>query len=289
MPYRSESLQAATANYARYCIKNGPARFTYNPAQSWNQPLDQDSQDTIEQNINNNDDEQLNIPATKKTKTSDLIRDKIEAGARPKELYREYPGSIPLIKQLLPLHPIYHKETLCLYIWGPTGVGKTVNLKRVLNYFRDTWSIFYYFKMGGLSKFFNGYNFDDIVVIDDPVEPSKSSNDEITMFKAIINEHERQIEIKGSSMPWDTRLVIITSNVSPKSMAEACGDTCKEAIFRRLTSPFQSVLVRQNEHTRYLTFLAKIIAKVFDIWGITPEEVLNDLEPVQQPLSDVEY
>lgn len=35
-------------------------------------------------------------------------------------------------------------------------------------------------------------------------------------------------------MPWDTRLVIITANISAHELANACGETCREAVYRRL-------------------------------------------------------
>ena len=70
--------------------------------------------------------------------------------------------------------------------------------------------------MGGLKKFFDGYDFQPIVLIDDPAEPNTNFNsDDVQMFKTIINVHPRMIEIKGSSMPWGTALLIITSNLIP--------------------------------------------------------------------------
>ena len=267
----SESTTQATANYARYCCKEGAPEFIYNPAQAWNINEQQETE------TDNNSEIELPITQpNKKTKTCEIIRDRILQRASPNALMLEFPGCIPLIKQLCQLRPRLYEST------------KTVNLKRVLNYFRELWDITYYFKMGGLSKFFNGYNFDDIVIIDDPVEPSIATGDDIAMFKIIINDHERQVEIKGSSMPWDTKLVIITSNISAKTMANACGETCADAIYRRLTKPFAQCLVRENEYDKYTIFLIKIVSKVFNI-HIDPNYVMTQLEPVPEPLSDVEY
>ena len=153
-------------------------------------------------------------------------------------------------------------------------------------------NIQYYYKIGGLSKFFNGYNWQDIVVIDDPVEPDKNSKDEIQMFKTIINEQEREVEIKGSSMPWDTRLVIITANIAPITLANACGPTCTEAIFRRLTTPFKPVHLQHNETERYSIYLIKMFLKIFNLESDPPksaEEIMLELPTIENPVSDEEF
>ena len=57
-------------------------------------------------------------------------------------------------KQLLPLHTRKHVQTLCAYIYGGTGVVKTTNLKRVLNYFYKEHNSDHYYKLSGLRNFF---------------------------------------------------------------------------------------------------------------------------------------
>ena len=42
-------------------------------------------------------------------------------------------------------------------------------------------------------------------------------------MKNLINEHERFVEIKGGSMPLDSRLILITSNIQPIEFASAFG------------------------------------------------------------------
>ena len=287
-PYRNESQRQATANYARYCTKEGPALFELNTPQEWRNNIHTEDALTIDHNIETAEDDEIQIPAKRRTRTSDIIRSRIENGANPKQLYHDFPGCVGMINNLLTLHPFTHKETYCLYIWGPTGVGKTTNLKRVLNFMREQFDITYYFKLGGLSKFFNGYNFDDIIVIDDPVEPTAQSNEQVQMFKSVINEHERMVEIKGGSMPLDTKLVIITANISPQTLANACGDTCKEAIFRRLTKPFKPVHIKQADHDRYCIYLFKILANVFNL-AFPIEQALLELEEPVEPPQDVEF
>ena len=287
-PYHQESQRQATSNYARYCVKEGEAVFELNIPREWTGRIHTDDNMQIDHNIEEAEEEEVTIPARKKTKTTDIIRDRIEAGATPKDLYHDFPGCVNIINNLMPLHKLRYNATYCLYIWGPTGVGKTTGLKRVLNFLRDQFDITYYFKLGGLSKFFNGYQFDDIIVIDDPVEPGQESNEQVQMFKSIINEHERHVEIKGSSMPLDTKLVIITANISPQSLANACGPTCRDAIYRRLTKPFKPVHLTKPQHDRYLMYLLKQLANIFDL-HFPIEQAYLELEEIVQPPTDIEF
>ena len=71
-----------------------------------------------------------------KTKTSDIIKDRIKAGTSRLELLNRFPHMAPTIKQCLELHKPKYTATDCMYIYGPTGSGKTTTCKRVLNYFQ---------------------------------------------------------------------------------------------------------------------------------------------------------
>lgn len=255
-----EGIRTARRNYLRYCTKNGPPNYPKN-IDIHNEIGGEPTEDeiAIQESL---EEEPTWEPPRKKTKTSDIIREKIIEGEKPLELYKQFPGCIPMIKNLLPLHVNRYEKTVCSYIYRGTGVGKTTNLKRVLNFYEQHHDINHYYKISGLSKFFNGYNFEDIVVIDDPIEPDITQREEVQMFKSIINEHKRHIEIKGSSMPWDTRLVIITANVSAHELANACGITCKEAVYRKLSHPFKPRSVLPGEQNKYCMYLIKLIAKV---------------------------
>ena len=63
----------------------------------------------------------------------------------------------------------------CLYIFGEAGTGKTTACKRALNYIRRQHGIDYYTKMGGISRFFDGYDWEPICLIDDPIPPDQNS------------------------------------------------------------------------------------------------------------------
>ena len=64
------------------------------------------------------------------------------------------------------------------------------------------------------------------MLLDDPVEPKKMTDSiELAAMKNLINEHERFVEIKGSVMPFDSKLIIITGNICPTEFAAAFGNT----------------------------------------------------------------
>ena len=262
-----EGIRTARRNYIRYCTKGGPPDYAKGIHIQTELGDREPTEDEIAVQESLEYEEPSFEPPRKKTKTSDLIRDAIIRGDKPLDLYKQFPGCIPIIKSLLPLHVNKYEKTVCSYIFGGTGVGKTTNLKRVLNYFFEKFNITHYYKISGLSKFFIGYNFDDVVVIDDPIEPDQTQREEVQMFKSIINEHKRNIEIKGSSMPWDTRLVIITANISAHELANACGETCKQAVYRRLSKPFKPRSVLPGEQDKYCKYLISLLCKVFKIHG----------------------
>lgn len=276
-----ESYLQAQRNFAKYACKDGKPVYQrgFHPfeiAQTPNAEVVLPTEETTEPD------------PPKKTKTSDIIKEKVLQGASMHELVSQFPGCVNQVRQLIQLHPRRYDDSICLYVHGPTGVGKTTNLTRVLNHIREHLGITYYFKVGGLSKFFNGYDFQDIVIIDDPVEPGKDSEDQVQMFKTIINNQERSIEIKGGHMPWDSRLVIITANISPNYLAKCCGATCSNAIFRRLTSPIKSLYLEHPDHERYCKYLLNVIKSVFHLEYDT-ELVYSSMPPYVSQTYDIQF
>ena len=80
------------------------------------------------------------------------------------------------IKQVMVNRPKRTYITRCFYLWGPTGVGKTRNVQRTLDVIKELYDIDYYFKPAGFSRFWDGYNNQDIVILDDPVNPAEDRN-----------------------------------------------------------------------------------------------------------------
>lgn len=84
-----------------------------------------------------------------------------------------YPQLLPQVYKLARFRPQREFRTDLIYYYGPPGTGKTTTVSRVLNTIRRLYpQIDYYSKMGGLSKYFDGYDNQPITWIDDPVSPS---------------------------------------------------------------------------------------------------------------------
>ena len=99
----------------------------------------------------------------------------------------------------------------------------------------------HYVKLGGLSKFWDGYDNQPICVIDDPVlTDPKRDKDDIQALKNVMSNGPTQVEIKYGSMQFTSELIIITSNPGPGAIAQACGGENEEAIYRRLTDTLGS-------------------------------------------------
>ena len=89
--------------------------------------------------------------------------------------------------------------------------------------------------MGGLCKFWDGYNNQQIVVIDDPGVFNVTMTDaEANAFKNVVSQGSHTVEIKGSSFPFDSKLVVIISNVPPHQLAESAGKFHRDAIADRI-------------------------------------------------------
>ena len=130
-------------------------------------------------------------------------------------------------------------KTDVLHIYGPTGQGKTTLVHRVLESYRNG-MLFgikkeYYSKCGGLSRFWDGYDNQPICWIDDPVcLDTQKDMDSIQQLKNIFSTGNCQIEVKFGTMVFDSPIVIITSNASPREIALSTGEAA-DPIYRRLT------------------------------------------------------
>ena len=91
-----------------------------------------------------------------------------------------------------------------------------------------------YSKSGGLTKYFNGYDNQTIVWMDDPCPIETRTQEMATIFKNVVGSSGPcQVEIKFGAMQFDSHLIIITTNVPPDHMAESFGSFSNEAMYRR--------------------------------------------------------
>lgn len=162
-----------------------------------------------------------------------------------------------------------------MYIFGPPGTGKSTCVTNVLKACAALYpQLDYYSKMGGMSKFWDGYDNQPLVVIDDPgLFNIKFNEDELNAFKNVISSTRHTVEVKGSSMQFDSFLVIIISNYSPNIMALSAGPA-SDAVYDRLAGSrsvvsggvncLNKTAARRDLGPLLCTFLVKI-GRVFNV------------------------
>ena len=175
---------------------------------------------------------------------------------------------IEKIYKLARFHPPRTFRTEVLYLYGESGTGKTTSVFHVLQYLRDEKYITYYQKMGGMDKFFDGYDNDDIVWIDDPISNQDIPNNEnVQRFKNVMSTGPTLVEVKYGSMVFDSKLIIVTSNLHPMKMAQTMGIENVTPMYRRFTDTCGAYELKTKQEARKkLPYkLIQFIDTIFDL------------------------
>ena len=125
-------------------------------------------------------------------------------------------------------------RTDLVYYYGPPGTGKTTMIHTVLKTIYKLYNVDFYCKLGGLSKFWDGYDNEPICWVDDPVSSNAlRTGDEEPMqrLKTVMSTGDVLVEVKHGSMVFDSSLIIISSNIDPKDMARASGPDNEGAMY----------------------------------------------------------
>jgi len=126
-----------------------------------------------------------------------------------------------------------------LYYYGPPGTGKTTAIERTLSTVRKIYPVAdFYCKLGGLSKFWDGYDNQPITWIDDPASPNaiRTGDEEpIQRLKTVISTGEILVEVKHGTMVFDSSLIVLSTNMNPEDLARACREDNREAMYQRFT------------------------------------------------------
>ena len=200
-------------------------------------------------------------------KKTEQIREMIISGARRTSLIAQFPTMTQVIGKLMELRPPRMHETDCLYIYVPTGHGKTTAVLQTLNTVQKLYpKLCYYSKSGGLTKYFDGYDNQPIVWMDDPCPIEQRTQEMATIFKNVVGSSGPcQVEIKFGAMQFDSHLIIITTNVPPDHMAESFGSFSNEAMYRRFTTPMDPVFCQDRVTCNLVRVIAAKAKDVFDI------------------------
>lgn len=170
-----------------------------------------------------------------------------------------------MIKMLGEYRPPRTWMTKCLFVHGPPGVGKSVSTLRTLRALSKLYSpIDYYVKVGGLNKWWDGYDNQPIVCIDDPGMFNPQYNDDAIAFKTAISAEAMKLEIKGGVVQFDSRLVIVLSNAAPELLAESSGPYHTQAVLDRLTGTRSCkgkavYITKKQDRDRLITYITNIV------------------------------
>ena len=202
----------------------------------------------------------------KRTK-NEIILSRILDKERCSSICLDYPAMLPQIYKLACFRPQRTHRTDLVYYYGPPGTGKTTAISRVLNTIRRLYpECDYYAKMGGISKFYDGYDNQPITWINDPVNPScfRTGDEEpVQRLKTVISYGETLIEVKHGSMVFDSSLIIISTNIDPESMSKACGIDNEVAKYRRFTDTCgaHEIATQSTARNKLIEHLVKIITR----------------------------
>lgn len=187
---------------------------------------------------------------------AEQVRELVLSGVRKSEIIRRHPSMYSVINKLMELRPPRTHKTYILYIYGPTGKGKTTNILRALEAVKYAGDgpdpIDYYSKMSGMQKYWDGYDNQPIVWIDDPNPVGKWSEESAAHFKTVLSTGPTLVEVKHGSMQFDSHLVIISTNLQPGELAASFGSTSEPAILRRLKEFPAPLFVGSHSHAKDL-------------------------------------
>lgn len=143
------------------------------------------------------------------------------------------------------LAPVRNEPTRSIYLWGPTGTGKTMHAHE-LDPVTVTWT----------GQFLNGFRGPEEVLLFDDFDYKKM---DWQTFLTITDRYPLTINIKGGFANFAPKTIIFTSNSDPLTWYPDVPAATREAIHRRMNDygeiRYLGTLVpkEQNILTKYLT------------------------------------
>lgn len=162
------------------------------------------------------------VTKTSKPEDDDVVLqmlDRVEEGATEHELLREFPAQHKKLKYVTKFQQPKKRDVATMFIWGPSGVGKSYAVKLMLDKFKQIHDINYYYKSCGFSKWWQGYTGQEIVVLDDCDIPKATKGNNHDFIKELISSGDFRPEMKYSHATINCQFVIFIHNCSPEEYA----------------------------------------------------------------------
>jgi len=118
-------------------------------------------------------------------------------------------------------------EKTVIWIWGPTGCGKSELAAKLASAYKGT-----FWKQTG-TKWFDGLDAEEAVVFDD-FRPSKALP--FNFLLRLTDRNPMQVETKGATAPWNPKCIIFTCPEPPREMFDEESDGDIGQLERRITA-----------------------------------------------------
>ena len=234
----SATMEEAIGKYLFYCYKKGAEFMEY--LEFPFKKHDFRFKLAAEKNDTGDSASQVGSAVGKVSKKHRDVMMMIKEGALLDDVLEAYPEMFDKIPKMYEIYrPKRNKQInrLCVYIWGHPGTGKSTIVDDFCSTFESMYKKQTWYKGTGWGKWYDGYRYEPIMVMDDPAMGSKT-NDEwnriaAQAIKNILSRRGSSQEAKFSHVTIDVDVCIMCCNYSPEEAASIFADGDKDAILRR--------------------------------------------------------
>ncbi len=186
-------------------------------------------------------------------------------------LFLRYPKSISAYKSLHA--PVRSLPTRALFLWGPTGTGKTYAANRIA---ASIGTVFHLPEAKGSGLYWD--NFDHDVVI---VDEMTSSRFRYTQILTLIDSSPLQVPVHGGLVNFAAKLVIFCSNLAPFELYSSLQSKNQTYVYSG--GPLERRFTTLGSEVRHMDLLAPFVPFVLT----APTPVVFE-SPVTEAMVDID-